>query len=319
MTVAAAAASLLLGRYPRPGFIGPASILSDPLAGRLVMDIRLPRVLTALLLGAVLAGGGAVFQMLFSNPLVEPGFLGVSQGAAFGAALAIVTLGGSRGAVQICASGFALLGLAVSYGTARRIRYGGWLLRLLLAGIAVSALFTAGLGFLKFTADPLNQLPDITFWLLGGLWAVTWRDFLGILPAGAAGLLVMFLMRWRLNVLSLDSRVARSLGASPGRERLLLLFAVTIPVAAVISVCGLVGWIGLIVPHLARRLFRTDGRHSIPAAMLLGALFALACDNLARTLLAGEIPVGIPASFFGAAFFLLVFMKKGVRTSDRHG
>lgn len=300
--------SVFVGRYPAPGVIPLERLATDELARRLVFHLRLPRLLTALLLGMTLGAAGMVFQLIFSNPLVEPGFLGVSQGAAFGAAFSIVFLGGTALFTQVSAALFALLGLALSYTLARRLRYGGWMLRLILAGIAVSALFSAGLGLLKYLADPLTQLPEITFWLLGGLSGLTWGKLLSTLPAVLLGLTVMYLYRWRLNVLSLDERIAFSLGVTAGRERALLILAAVLPTAALISVTGMIGWVGLIVPHIARRLFRADTRFSLPASMLLGGVFTLLCDDLARTLLPGEIPLGILTSLFGAAIFLFLMM-----------
>ena len=305
--------SLFLGRYPRNGILTWTTLLQDDLAQRLVFNLRLPRLLTALLLGMSLSAGGMVFQMLFANPLVEPGFLGVSQGAAFGAAFSIVLLGGGAAIVQLSAAFFALAGLGFSYLLAHRIRYGGWVLRLVFAGIAISALYSAGLGILKYLADPLSQLPEITFWLLGGLSSITWQDFLSILPAAALGLIALFLLRWRLNVLSLNETVAFSVGTSPRRERLLLLAAAVLPIAAVTSVAGMVGWIGLIMPHIARRLFGTDTRFNLPASMLMGGIFAIICDDIARTLLAGEIPLGILTSLLGAGVFILLMIFRGVR------
>lgn len=305
--------SLLMGRYPAPGLLSPARLMEDRLAQRLVMNLRLPRMLTALLLGMSLSAAGTVFQMIFANPLVEPGFLGVSQGAAFGAAFSIIFMSHAAWLVQASAALFAFLGLGLSYVLARRVRFGGWVLRLVLAGIAVSAMFSAGLGVLKYVADPLNQLPEITFWLLGGLWSITWDKLLSILPAAVLGLSVMYAMRWRLNLLALDDETAFSLGISPGRERALLLFASVTATAAVISVSGMVGWIGLLVPHLARRLFGADARRSLPASIVIGGLFALLCDNLARTLLAGEIPLGILTSLVGAALFMALMMTHNVR------
>lgn len=285
----------------------------DELAQRLVINVRLPRLLIAVLLGMALSAGGMVFQMLFANPLVEPGFLGVSQGAAFGAAFSIVVLGGSAVFIQFWAAFFALAGLGFSYLLASRIRYGGWVLRLVFAGIAVSALFSAGLGILKYLADPLSQLPGITFWLLGGLSSVTWQDLFSILPVTVISLIFLFLLRWRLNVLSLNDATAFSIGTSPRQERLWLLAAAVGPVAAVISVAGMVGWIGLIIPHIARRLFGSDTRFNLPASMLLGAIFTLICDDISRTLLAGEIPLGILTSLLGASIFIILMVLRGVR------
>ena len=306
-------ASLFFGRYPSLAFLSPERLASDELAQRLVWNLRLPRLLTALLLGMTLAAAGEVFQMLFGNPLIEPGFLGVSQGAAFGAALSIIFLGNSAWLVQSCAALFAFLGLGGSYLLARRVRFGGWVLRLVLAGIAVSALFSAGLGVLKYLADPLSQLPEITFWLLGGLYSITWAQLKSILLVTLLGLYVMYRMRWRLNLLSLEDETAFSLGLAPGRERALLLFAATAATAAVISVSGMVGWVGLIIPHIARRLFGADARLALPASMLVGGIFTILCDDLSRTLLAGEIPLGIFTSLVGAAFFILLMVTQNIK------
>lgn len=305
--------SLLLGRYPSPGLLSRSQLSGDDLAQRLVLNLRLPRLLTAVLLGMSLSAAGMVLQLLFGNPLVEPGFLGVSQGAAFGAAFCIVFLGGAAVAVQGVAVLSSLAGLGLSYLLARRIRYGGWVLRFVLAGIAVSSLFSAGLGMLKYLADPLRQLPEITFWLLGGLASITWPKLLSILPAILVGLPVVYLFRWRLNLLALNEITAFSMGSAPGRQRLLLIIAAVLPTAALISVAGMVGWVGLIVPHIARRLFGADARYALPAAMLLGGIFVLLCDDLARTLLAGEIPLGILTSLFGAVMFMGLMVARGVK------
>jgi len=302
--------SIFIGRYPGFTLLSLDGFMDDELAQRLVLNLRLPRLLTSMLLGASLAAAGATFQMIFGNPLVEPGFLGVSQGASFGAALSIIFLTNSAWAVQSSAAVFALAGLGLSYLLARRVRYGGWVLRLVLAGIAISALFSSGLGILKYMADPMRQLPEITFWLLGGLSGITWQRFLSILPAVLIGLLVTYRMRWRLNLLSLSDETAFSLGAAPGRERTVLLLAVVLATSAVISVAGMVSWVGLIIPHIARRLFGVDARTMIPASMLIGAIFTMLCDNLARTLFAGEIPLGILTSLIGAGGFLYLMIRQ---------
>jgi iron complex transport system permease protein len=313
LLVAVLGVSLFFGRYPSLALLSPERLASDELAQRLVWNLRLPRLLTAMLLGMSLAAAGEVFQMLFGNPLIEPGFLGVSQGAAFGAAFSIIFLGNSAWLVQSSAALFAFLGLAASYLLARRVRFGGWVLRLVLAGIAVSALFSAGLGVLKYIADPLSQLPEITFWLLGGLYSITWVQLKSILLVTLLGLYVMYRMRWRLNLLSLEDETAFSLGLAPGRERALLLVAATAAIAAVISVSGMVGWVGLIIPHIARRLFGADARLALPASMLVGGIFTILCDDLSRTLLAGEIPLGIFTSLVGAAFFILLMATQNIK------
>ncbi len=312
LLVVVIALSIFLGRYPEPYWLSPGTLSSDPLARRLVLYLRLPRIIAACLLGMSLAASGVTLQMIFRNPLVEPGFLGVSQGAAFGAAFSIVFLNAPPLLIQGFAAGCAGLALGLSYLLARRIRYGGWTLRLVLAGIAVSALFSAGVGLLKYVADPLTQLPEIVFWMLGALWGITWADTLIILPATLAALVVLLLMRWRLNLLALDDETIFSLGTAPARERLILLVAAVAATAAVVSVAGIVGWVGLIIPHLARRLLGADTRYTLPGAVLLGALFVLICDDVARTAIAGEIPLGILTSLIGALAFVALMITRRV-------
>jgi iron complex transport system permease protein len=311
------AVSLFIGRYPHPGFTPPGLLWEDELARRLVFSLRLPRLLAAALLGMSLAGAGTVLQTVFRNPLVEPGFLGVSQGAAFGAALGILTLGTGAPplATEAIASVFALSGLALSYTLARRLHFGGWVLRLVLAGIAVSALFSSGVGVLKYLADPFTQLPQITFWLLGGLSGLTWASLLYLLPFVVPGLTLLVLMRWRLNLLALHDETAFSLGTSPGRERVLVLVGAVAATAAVTAVSGIVGWVGLVVPHIARRAYGADSRVALPAALLIGGIFAVLCDDLARTLLAGEVPLGILTSLLGALGFAVLMTRARLRVT----
>jgi iron complex transport system permease protein len=315
--VAAMCVALLLGRYPRPGLTSPLSLATDPLALSIFLRLRLPRVLMAVVLGMALGTSGAVFQLMFSNPLVEPGFLGVSQGAAFGAAAAIVLFGGSLPAIQASSALCGILGLGLAYQLAHRIRFGGWILRLILSGLAVSALFTAGIGVIKYTADPLTQLPEITFWLLGGLSHISWGELISVSPAASAGLVLLLLFRWRVNLLTLSDETSFALGSPPERIRLVLILAATVSVAAVISVSGIILWLGLIVPHLARRIFGADGRFSLPGSLLIGAIFALLCDTLARMLLPGEIPLGIMSSLLGAILFAIVLTRPGFRRGYR--
>jgi iron complex transport system permease protein len=305
--------SLLLGRYPYPSFQTPQAIFSDPSALNLMLNYRLPRVLLSVLLGASLSGSGLILQMIFRNPLVEPGFLGVSQGAAFGACLAIVFLGGSLFATEAVASLFSLLGLFLSVFLARRLRFGGWILRLILSGIAISALFSAGVGVLKYLADPLKQLPEITFWLLGGLWGSDWKQFLFAFPFVFVPLFLLLLIRWRINLLTLDESTAFSLGIRSGKERVMVVSLAVIPVAVMVAIAGVVGWVGLIVPHISRRLVGASSQFSLPASLFLGGIFCLFCDTVARTLLWGEIPLGILTAFLGATAFLLLLTRPQTR------
>jgi len=306
-------ASIFIGRYPEPFWMPLRVLQEDPLARQLVLRLRLPRLITALLLGMVLSAAGTAMQMIFRNPLVEPGFLGVSQGAAFGAAVSILWLTRHPLIIELSATFFSLLALAGAYFLSTRIRYGGWVLRLILSGVAVSALFSAGVGVLKYLADPLTELPELTFWMLGGLYSVTWRDLLFALPFALLGIGVAFVMRWRVNLLSLNDETAFSLGATLGRERLLLLIATVSATAALTAISGIIGWIGLIIPHIARRIFGASAEKSLPAAMLLGGIFSMLADDLARTLLPGEIPLGILTSAIGAILFIYLMISMGIK------
>lgn len=303
-----AGGSLLLGRYPAAGWTSLKVLGEDPLARRLVWELRLPRVLAALTTGAALAGSGFALQMLFRNPLVEPGFLGVSQGAAFGAALLILA-GGSPLLIQAGAAVAGFAALLLAEAVARRLRYGGWVLRMVLAGIAVAAVFSAGLGLLKLLADPLTQLPEIVFWLLGGLWATRWANLIPVVALAWPAVVGLWLARWRLNVLALNHETAFSLGVNPRRDRFVLLLLAVLATAAVVSLAGVVSWVGLMIPHLARRWFGADARQALPASLLLGAAFTLLCDDLARVLVPGEIPLGILTSLLGAAAFLFLLTR----------
>ncbi len=300
--------SVFLGRYPSPFVTRLSDLLADDLVRRVITEIRIPRILMAFATGMVLAASGTVFQMIFRNPLVDAGFLGVSGGAAFGASLGIVLLGGSVPAIQGSAALFAILGLCFSWVMATRIRFGDWVLRLILSGIAVSAIFASGTGLLKYLADPLRELPELTFWLLGGLWGITWTDMVQSLFICVPCLIIIWLFRWRLNLLSMKDETIFSLAAKAPRERMLLLLTAVVATSAVVCKTGQVGWVGLIIPHIARRLVGSDAQKALPCSLMLGGFFLLFCDNISRTLLSGEIPLGILTSFIGAGVFLILLM-----------
>ena len=302
--------SLLWGRYPQPGFTQISVLRSDALAQSLILNIRLPRAINAVMVGAALAAAGMVLQTVLGNPLVEPGLLGVSQGAAFGAALAILSAGGRFWSISVSATFFGLAGLALSWFLARKIRYGGSILRLVLAGVVVSAFFSAGLGILKYMADPRSELPEITFWLMGGLTSSDWSSVGRTVPPVILTLAVTVLVRWRINLLALDDRSAFALGSNPGRERLMLVVLSVVAVAAVTATAGIISWVGLLVPHAARKLGGADTARSLPLAIMLGAIFVLICDNLARGLLSGEIPLGLLTSLGGAILFALLMTRE---------
>jgi iron complex transport system permease protein len=302
--------SVFLGRYPSPFVTSLSDIMGDSLVRNVILDIRIPRIIMAFTAGMVLAASGTVFQMIFRNPLVDAGFLGVSGGAAFGASLGIVILGGSIAAIQGAAALFAFSGLGLSWFIATRIRFGDWVLRLILSGIAVSAMFASGTGLLKYLADPLRELPELTFWLLGGLWGITWTDTMQVLAVCLPCLLVIYLFRWRLNLLSMQDETIFSLVANASLERLLLLLTAVLATSAVVCKTGQVGWVGLIVPHIARRLCGSDAQTALPVSLLLGGFFLLFCDDVSRTLFSGEIPLGILTSFIGAGLFLALLMNR---------
>lgn len=300
--------SLLLGRYPEPGFISIQSIRTDPIAQNIILNLRLPRILTAVILGSTLALTGLVFQTILGNPLVEAGFLGISQGAAFGAALMIILNVKAPMAITLSAALFSLSALGLTWSLAKAIRFGGWIIRLILAGIIVSAVFSSGLGILKYLADPRSQLQEITFWMMGGLSGIGWTELKYLSFFTFPALFLIFILRWRLNILSMGDRTAHSLGRSPVLEKNFFLLIAVIATAAVVSYCGIIAWIGLIIPHIARRISGSDTSKSVPTALLAGAIFALLSDDAARTISTGEIPLGILTSLSGALFFTLLMI-----------
>ncbi|MEM2889432.1 MAG: iron ABC transporter permease [Candidatus Bathyarchaeia archaeon] len=295
-----------VGRYT----INPFNITLDELGSNILLNIRVPRVLAAALLGMALSVAGAAMQSAFRNPLVGPEILGVSQGAAFGAALAILLLPGDPLKLEALSMLFGLSALLASYAISSTIRYGGRILRLVLAGLAVSAVYSAGVGVMKFLADPMKQLPELTFWLLGGLSGVTWRDFLNTAPLALIGIALLLIVRWRINLLTLDDDIVVSLGADPKKLRAFVVTFAVVATAAVTSVAGIIGWMGLTVPHICRKLFGAESSRIIPASILLGATLMIIFDDIARTISAGEIPLGIITSFLGAILFVL-FLSRG--------
>ncbi len=288
---------------------GAASGLS-PAQETVVWNIRLPRVAAGLLVGAGLGAAGAAYQGMFRNPLVSPDILGVSAGAGLGAVLGIY-LGLPLGVVQALAFIGGLLAVGTVVGVAGLVRRHDPVLVLVLAGIAVGALLGAGISLIKILADPTTQLPSITFWLLGGLNAVTTADLAVTAPVMLVGLVPMALLRWRMNLLSLADEEAQALGISVVRLRLLLVAAATLTTAAAVSLTGIIGWIGLVVPHVARLLVGPNFARLLPASLLLGGGFLVATDTLARTAASIELPLGILTALVGAPFFLFLLARPG--------
>ena len=275
----------------------------------IVFNVRLPRIMLACLVGCSLSAAGASYQGIFQNPMAAPNILGATAGAAFGAALAILNEGNYL-TIMLSAFFFSLLTVAIVYFVSKNAK-GSKLLGLILSGIIVSSLFAAGTSYIKLVADPNDQLPAITYWLMGSLSGATRKTVALVLIPMAVGLIPLFLMRWRINVLTLGDEEARTMGINATRLRLFIITFATLVTAASVSVSGMIGWVGLVVPHLARRLVGNNYRHLMPASMLAGAVFMLIVDNVSRNLLQTEIPIGILTAFVGAPFFVYLITRRG--------
>jgi iron complex transport system permease protein len=275
-------------------------------AEAIVFDVRGPRVLAAMLIGASLAAAGAAYQGMFRNPLVSPDILGVSAGAALGAVLAIF-LSLDLFLTQSFAFAGGLAAVALVYAVGSRMRGHDPLLALVLTGVVIGALLGSAIALLKYLADPHNQLPAMTFWLLGSLASVSPGDLLGASVFSAAGLVPMALLRWRINLLSLPDDEARALGVETRHLRILVVACATLMTAAAVAISGIIGWVGLIIPHAARLLVGPDFGRLLPLAMLMGAAFMLGVDTLCRTVAPIELPPGVLTALIGTPFFLWLF------------
>ena len=319
VTALTALVSLTLGRYPLAladlaGFLGlpfaHQSALSDrelQLIKNVLIDIRLPRIVAAMLIGASLSVSGATFQSMFINPLVSPGLLGVLAGASFGAAVGMV-LAGSWWMVQLSAFSFGLIAVlaALALSTLNR---GDRLLMLILGGIISGALFTSLLSVVKYLADPYEQLPAIVYWLMGGLSSVDRVTVVATCGPMLVGILVLLLLSGYLNVLSMGDEEARALGVNVSLLRLLFIFLSTVISALTVVLGGMIGWVGLLIPHIARMMVGPDNRILLPASALIGATYLLIADNIARLLFSVEIPIGILTSLVGIPFFAFVLRR----------
>ena len=272
--------------------------------------IRLPRLIAAMLIGGGLAIAGASFQGLFRNPLVSPDILGVSAGAGFGAAIGIL-LSGNPWVIQVSAFFFGILAVAVTYGIGRAVGKGSTLV-LVLGGIIVGSLFSAFISLTKYVADPYDTLPAIVFWLMGSLSTVSNADVIAVAPPIFLGALCLYLVRWRINLLAVGEEEARALGVDTKRMTVVLIIASTVITASAVCISGIIGWVGLVVPHIGRMLVGPDFRKLIPVSAILGASFLLVVDDIARTLTAAEIPLGILTSLIGAPFFAYLLTRKKV-------
>jgi iron complex transport system permease protein len=312
LCAAAAIAAMLVGSFP----VRAADVLGvlwNAVAGHdaapgdnaraIVLQVRGPRVVAALAVGAALAAAGAAYQSLFRNPLVAPDILGVSAGCALGA-VAGIFMGLPVAAIQgfAFAGGLAAVMLVLAVGA--WVRGHDRVLTLVLTGVVVGSLFGAGVSFAKYVADPYNELPAITFWLLGSFAGVRPRDLALAVPLIIVALVPLFLLRWRVNLLSLPDDEARALGVDAGRLRIAVIAAATLATSAGVAIAGIVGWVGLVVPHAARLLVGAEFSRVLPMSALLGATFLVAVDTLCRTVASTELPPGVLTALVGTPAFI---------------
>ncbi|BCN54594.1 FecCD family ABC transporter permease [Prescottella equi] len=311
--VAVGLISLSVGRYTVPVNEVARILINEVMSlprtwtdaeSNVVLGVRLPRVLLGMLVGGGLALGGAALQAAFRNPLVSPQILGVSSGASFGGVLALMFGLGSTFLVGgAFLFGLAALGMVLLIG---RSRSGGAILMIVLGGVVTSAFFSALVSFITYVADPYTTLPSIVFWLMGSLATADMAKVLVAAVPILAGSAVIIGLRWRINILSLGDDDAASLGVNPGRLRALLLTMVALMTAGAVAVSGVIGWVGLVVPHIARLWVGPDHRISMPTTFVLGAAYLTIIDTLSRTVSSGEIPLGILTAIIGAPVFVLL-------------
>lgn len=310
--------ALCLGRY----MISPKEVL-DVLAEQVfgmnlevpevnisvVWNVRLPRILLALLVGTGLAVSGAAFQGLFSNPLATPDTLGVAAGASFGAALGIL-LFENIVMVQLLSVVFGIAAVALTYSISK-VKGKSTILMVVLGGMVTSAFFQALISLIKYVADPETKLPTITYWLMGSMASVSYNTLLGGAPLIIIGTLVLYLLRWRLNILSLSEDEARTMGYNIQHMRWLVILAATAVTASAVSMCGQIGWVGLLIPHITRMLVGTNNQKVIPVSISLGACYMVIIDTVARSASTAEIPLSILTALIGAPFFGYLLRKTG--------
>lgn len=318
MLIAGIVISLFFGQYA----ITPSElwgILTSRITGaepywsvrqeHVLWNVRLPRILAACLVGAALSCAGGVYQGVFENPMAAPDFLGASSGAALGAALAILTGMGAL-MITVMAFCFSLATICLVYMIGSRTR-GSKTIGLVLAGLMVSALAQAGTSFIKLVADQTNELPEITYWLMGSLTGMEYRDVLFAFISIAVGMIPLLLLRWKLNVLTMGEEEASSMGVRVPQTRAVSLICATLLTAAAVSVSGMIGWVGLVVPHFCRRIIGNNYIYLMPASILSGAFFLLAVDDVSRNLFTAEIPIGILTAAVGAPFFIYLITRGG--------
>jgi iron complex transport system permease protein len=287
---------------------GGEAATENRLAETIIWKIRLPRILLAINVGAALSISGTVFQGCFKNPLVDPYILGISSGAAFGAALGIV-VPDFPFSIQALAFIFAFAAAAAAWGLARK-RGQTPVIMLILAGVVIGSLFSAFVGILKYLAED-TALREIVFWLMGGFYYAGWQDVALLTPVTALCFALVLLFSWQLNILSMGDAEAKSLGVPPEAFKLVFILTATLATAVAVSSVGIIAWVGLMMPHAARMLIGPDNRYLIPMAAIIGAIYLITCDTIARTLVSVEIPIGIITSILGAPYLLYLLRSRG--------
>lgn len=305
--------SIMTGRYLLP----PSQILDIILNGKeaaamnidasVVWNLRIPRILLNILVGGGLAIAGTVFQGIFRNPLVSPDILGVSSGAAFGAALGILISGINMHATAF-ALVFGIISVCLTYSLAR-LRNEITPLSLVLSGMIISAIFSALISLTKYIADPYDKLPAITYWLMGIFTTASYENVSLISIPILFGCFVLYMLRWKINILSLGDEEAISLGVNPARLRITIIAMATLITASCVTITGVIGWIGLVIPHICRMLVGVDHQRLLPISIIIGSIFMIIVDLIARTAIAAEIPVGIITALVGAPFFAILFYR----------
>lgn len=280
----------------------------DPLMESLIINIRLPRVLTALIVGGGLTAAGIAFQALFSNPLATPDILGVTSAASLGAVLGIILSLGTMG-IQVLAMIFGLLSILITINLVKRDETS--MIMLVLAGIIVSSLANALASLLKYTADPMDKLPQITYWLMGSFGRTSYKNLALAGPLILISIFVIYKMRWSLNLLSLSEDEARSLGINVKRTRLIFILAATLITASSVSICGQIGWIGLIIPHLVRLMVGSNNLYTLPLGISFGAGFMVLIEALSRAVSVIELPISILTAIIGAPIFIILMRRSG--------
>lgn len=303
--------SLLIGRFSISigDFLNIIVGKGDEKAIMVLLQIRLPRIIGAILIGSALSCAGAAFQGMFRNPMVSPDILGASSGACFGAALAIL-LSFSYFGITIFSFVFGLIAVILAYLISKVSKINN-VLAMVLAGIMISSFFSAGTSFVKLVADVNSKLPTITYWLMGNLSSIKQVDMYYLVPLIVIFTLPLLLLSYRLNVLTLGDDEARSMGVNVKLLKLVVIICATVITSVSVSVSGMIGWVGLVIPHFSRKLFGSDFRRVFPSSILMGSTFLLICDDVSRCLTTSEIPIGILTAFVGAPVFIYMLLVKG--------